>query len=133
VVKLAQRPFIASHSNAREVCNVPRNLWDNQLRAVARSRGVVGINLYGPFLAKGRSAEVEDILRHITHMISVMGEDHIALGTDFDGIDQMPGGMKDILDMEKVFACVEKEFGLEAARKIFSENLLRVLKEILTV
>ena len=131
VVKLAQRPFIASHSNAREICNVPRNLWDNQLRAVARSGGVVGINLYGPFLAKGRAAETEDILRHIAHMISVMGEDSIALGTDFDGIDQMPIGMKDILDMEKVFVCIEKEFGQEAAKKIFSDNLLRVLKEVL--
>ncbi len=131
VVRVAEKPFIASHSNARSICDVPRNLRDGQLRAIARRGGIVGINLYPPFLAKEKPAEMADILRHISHMLTIMGEDSIALGTDFDGIDSTPGGIRDVGDLQAVFACVEKEFGAEAAEKIFSKNLLRVLEEVL--
>lgn len=131
VVEITQKPFIASHSNTRAICDVPRNLSDNQLRAIAEKGGVVGLNLYPPFLSIQKQADMEDIFRHIYHMLSIVGEDFIALGSDFDGIDCSPQGIVDVKDMEFIFARVEKEFGYEIAQKFSSKNLLRVLEEVL--
>jgi len=131
VAKMAKKPFIASHSNARAICDVPRNLSDNQLRAIAAKGGVVGLNLYAPFLANHTQANLEDVMQHIHHMLSIMGEDHIALGSDFDGIDSSPTEIKNVQDVELIIAIVEKEFGSQIAQKFSSDNLLRVLKEVL--
>ncbi len=131
VVKFAKKPFIASHSNARAICDVPRNLKDNQLLKIAEKGGAVGLNLYSPFLVKYGQGRIDDILNHIQHMLSVMGEDFISLGTDFDGIENTPKEINDVADMEALYISIEKEFGKVVADKIFSENLLRVLKEVL--
>lgn len=131
VVKFAKKPFIASHSNARAICDVPRNLKDNQLLKIAEKGGVVGLNLYSPFIVKYGQGEIDDILSHIQHMLSVMGEDFIALGTDFDGIHSTPKEISGVQDMDLLFISIENEFGKVVAEKIFSENLLRVLKEVL--
>ncbi len=131
VAEITKKPFIASHSNARAVCDVPRNLKKEQLRAIAEKGGVVGLNLYSPFLADNRQAEIKDILNHIYHMLTVMGEDSIALGTDFDGIDIGPKEISNVQEMDALFLSLEKEFGNPVAEKIFSENLLRVLKSVL--
>ncbi len=131
VVKFAKKPFIASHSNARAICDVPRNLKDNQLLKIAEKGGVVGLNLYSPFIVKYGQGGIDDILSHIQHMLSVMGEDFIALGTDFDGIHSTPKEISGVQDMDLLFISIENEFGKVVAEKIFSENLLRVLKEVL--
>lgn len=131
VIKFAKKPFIASHSNARAICDVPRNLKDNQLLKIAEKGGVVGLNLYSPFLVKYGQGGIDDILNHIQHMLSVMGEDFISLGTDFDGIESTPKEISNVSDMDTLFASIENEFGKVVAEKIFSENLLRVLKAVL--
>lgn len=131
VDKITTKPFIASHSNARSICDVPRNLTDNQMCAIAERGGVIGLNLYPPFLSSEKQAHMEDILRHIYHMISVVGEDSIALGSDFDGIDCCPNEIYDVKDVELLFGKVEKEFGTDVAEKFSSKNLLRVLKEVI--
>lgn len=131
VVKFAKKPFIASHSNARAICDAPRNLKDNQLLKIAEKGGVVGLNLYSPFIVKYGQGSIDDILSHIQHMLSVMGEDFIALGTDFDGIHLTPKEISGVQDMDALFIRIENEFGKVVAEKIFSENLLRVLKEVL--
>jgi len=131
VVKFAKKPFIASHSNARAICDMPRNLKDNQLLKIAEKGGVVGLNLYSPFIVKYGQGGIDDILSHIQHMLSVMGEDFIALGTDFDGIHSTPKEISGVQDMDLLFISIENEFGKVVAEKIFSENLLRVLKEVL--
>lgn len=131
VIKFAKKPFIASHSNARAICDVPRNLKDNQLLKIAEKGGVVGLNLYSPFLVKYGQGGIDDILNHIQHMLSVMGEDFISLGTDFDGIESTPKEISNVADMDTLFVNIENEFGKVVAEKIFSENLLRVLKAVL--
>ncbi|NCC15085.1 MAG: membrane dipeptidase [Clostridia bacterium] len=131
VATITKKPFIASHSNARAVCDVPRNLSDEQLRVIAEKGGVVGLNLYAPFLAAQKQADLDDILRHIYHMLSIMGEDFIALGSDFDGIDSSAKEISSVQDVELIIERVEKEFGRQTAQKFSSENLLRVLKEVL--
>ncbi|WMI81717.1 dipeptidase [Anaerotignum sp. MB30-C6] len=131
VATTGNKPFIASHSNAQTICNMPRNLSDSQLGAVAEKGGVVGLNLYPPFLTKEKQGDIEDILKHIYHMLSIMGEDFIALGTDFDGIDCTPKGIRQVQEIEFLFNRIEKEFGEDILEKISSKNLLRVLEEVL--
>ncbi len=89
VVRIAReigRPVVASHSNARALAHHARNLTDEQLRAVAATGGVVGLNFHTPFLrADGEAATVDDVVRHALHMTRIMGSDHLAIGSDLDG------------------------------------------------
>ena len=82
VAKLNQGPFIASHSNARAICGHPRNLTDDQLRAVAKSGGVVGLNFYGGFVDPTQPTTGR-LVDHLAHIADTIGIDHVGIGTDF--------------------------------------------------
>ena len=136
VAEVCRGPFIASHSNAKAICSHRRNLSNEQLRAIAASGGMVGINLCPSFLADTQKATVTDILRHIGHMLSVMGRGHIGLGCDFDGIGELPEGISGVESLPLIAEAVEKEFGSAVAAEImgndFVELLVKVLPERLT-
>ncbi len=85
VAACANEPLVASHSNARSVCRHPRNLTDAQLKLIADSGGLVGLTLYDEFIRSGGGATMEDLYRHVDYMLSLGLEDHLAVGTDFDG------------------------------------------------
>ena len=85
------KPIICSHSSSRALCDHTRNLTDDQMRALAKSGGVAQVCLYSGFLKKGGNATVEDAVRHIMHMIDVMGVNHVGIGSDFDGGGGLPG------------------------------------------
>lgn len=88
VVKLAKRPFVASHSNARAVCAHPRNLTDDQFKAIVAAEGLAGINFCSHFISEnGRDTSPKMLLKHIYHFAELGGEDYIALGSDYDGAD----------------------------------------------
>ena len=95
ILERTNAPIIATHSNSRAVCNVPRNLTDDMFRGIIQTGGVTGINLYPGFL--GESASVETVCDHICHFMEIdtTGK-HIALGGDLDGIHIMPSGMSGI-------------------------------------
>lgn len=131
VEKLTQKPFIASHSNARAVCPHARNLTDDMLRALAAKGGVAGLNFYPSFLRESGEAGIEDIIRHASHMLDVMGEDHVGLGSDWDGIGTTPADLRHAGEMAGLFARMEQEFGAEITEKIREGNFLRVLRECL--
>ncbi len=131
VEKLAKKPFIASHSNARAICPVQRNLTDDQLRAIAAKGGVVGLNFYPKFLSQRSDAGIEDILHHVVHMLDVMGEDHIGFGSDWDGIDNTPCDLIHVGEMGALLERLDYEFGETVMEKIMEKNFLRVLRECL--
>ena len=84
VVRLARRPVVASHSNSRVMCDVPRNLTDDQLRAIRDLDGVVGLNSFNIFVDHDPAKQtVENLARHAEHMINIMGIDHVGCGFDF--------------------------------------------------
>ncbi len=122
-------PFVASHSNAREIFPHPRNLGDEQIRLIAESGGVVGLNFYDRFLGADRTADGQRqaLLAHAEHIIKIGGEDVLALGSDFDGIPENPY-LKDPACMPKFAEELKKKFGERVARKIASGNALRVLR-----
>ena len=91
-LECSSKPIICSHSSSRALCDHPRNLTDEQMRALARSGGVAQVCMYGGFLnKKEEDATVNDAVRHIMHMIDVMGVDHVGIGSDFDGGGGIPG------------------------------------------
>ncbi len=119
---------VATHSNARALADHPRNLSDAQLRAIAATGGVIGVNFHGPFLARGRRARLRDVVRQIQHMRDVAGIDHLAIGSDFEGDIRPPEELRDASRFPELAAALAQA-GFKAAevRKIFSENALRVL------
>lgn len=82
----SDRTIVATHSNARaRLAPSPRHLSDAQMKEIARRDGMVGLNLYGRFLASGRTATLDDALDHVEHAASIVGRHRIGLGSDFDG------------------------------------------------
>jgi len=90
-LECSSKPIICSHSSSRALCDHTRNLTDEQMRALAQSGGVAQVCMYSGFLKKEEDATVIDAVRHIMHMIDVMGVDHVGIGSDFDGGGGIPG------------------------------------------
>lgn len=133
LVRLADAPLIASHSNSRTQCGHPRNLTDDMYRAICDLGGVAGLNLYAPFLAE-RQADFEDVWRHVDHFLQLAGDDrHLALGADLDGCDTLPVGFTG-LESYPALADQLARRGLSenTIARIFHENLLGVLDHVST-
>jgi membrane dipeptidase len=94
-LRLSQVPILASHSNAKAICNHPRNLGDDQIKALAKKGGIMGMNFLGQFV-RDQDPTVEDILNHIDHIVNLVGAQHIGLGPDW--IDYAPHLILDCLD-----------------------------------
>ena len=109
---------------------MPRNLTDDQLRALARKGGVAQITLYHGFLRNDAEATITDAVAHLQHAIDVMGIDHVGIGTDFDG----DGGVRGIADASEAILFTEqllaKHFSREDIAKIWGGNWLRVMHQV---
>lgn len=179
VTLVSARPFIASHSNTAALCQVGRNLTDDQLRAVGASGGVVGINFFPGFLdpdyfpsvggslpdlfreleqtelryaddpparqaamrelsrrieahAGKPRATIETVVDHLEHAIVIAGEDHVAFGSDFDGVphSQLPRGVPDSTAFPRILErLAARGFSQRVLQKVAWENFLRVLRD----
>jgi membrane dipeptidase len=136
LLDVARRPFVASHSNARAVCDVPRNLTDDEFRMIRDAGGLVGINYFCDFIGRHGSAEAapaeadstrpaeptfDDLAAHIEHFLDLGGERVIALGSDFDGA-RTPSWLSGCECLPAYRAQVAARFGEDLARKMFFEN-----------
>ena len=137
VIEHAKKPFVASHSNARAVCGHARNLTDDMIRGLAEKGGVMGMNFYPLFLREKEKwgtdmhASIDDIVRHIRHIVNVGGIECIGLGSDFDGY-YIPFEMHGAADMQMLADKLrEEKFTEDEIEKIFYKNVLRVYKEVL--
>lgn len=132
VVKISNKPIIASHCCVYKLCNHPRNLTDDQIKQIAKSNGIIGIAFCSQFLNKNKKASITDIVKHITYIKDLVGINYVGLGSDFDGLEQediLPDmkGTKDIVKLQT--ALKEKGFSRKEIEKVLGENWIRVLRE----
>lgn len=129
-LEISSQPIVCSHSNSKALCNVPRNLTDDQLRALAKKGGVAHITLYHGFLRKEGTASVLDAIAHLEHAISVMGIDYVGIGTDFDG-DGTVCGMADASEMINFTRhLLARKYSERDIEKIWGGNWLRVMAQV---
>ena len=122
-----QAPILASHSNSRALCGCTRNLTDDQLRALSQAGGTVGLNLYPPFL--GGKADFDTLRAHLEHMLTLCGEDHVALGGDLDGCDELARGFTDVSSWASFYAYLQAAgYPADLLDRIFFRNLLQLLQ-----
>lgn len=128
---IAQKPFLASHSNARTICPHPRNLTDDQLKILKEADGFVGLNFYPPFVRENERVVQDDLIRQLDYLLDAAGENHVGFGSDFDGIDTTPADLQKVEDMAAFLERLEREFGRQTADKIREKNFLSFLERVL--
>jgi len=131
VVESSDAPIVATHSNTYEICPNARNLTDDQLRSIGQSEGMVGLNFATAFLRPDGQMKadttLETMLRHLDHMIRLAGEDHVGLGSDFDGA-MVPEGIGDTAGLPALRAAMAAHGYDEALmEKLCYRNWLAVL------
>ena len=127
---ISNTPIVASHSSSRALCNHPRNLTDDQLKALAAKGGVAQVTLYSGFLREEGPATIQDAIEHLNHMVNIMGIEHVGIGTDFDG-DGGIIGCASASELINFTRCLLKErYSEEDIRRIWGGNFLRVMKEV---
>lgn len=126
-LEISSAPIICSHSSSRSLCDHPRNLTDNQLRALASHGGIAQVCLYSGFLQQGRPATILDAIEHINHMVSVMGIEHVGIGTDFDGDGGIVGcaSASELINLTRHL--LRKRYTEEDIRLIWGENFIRTM------
>ena len=129
MIELAEKPVLASHSNSFSVCPHPRNLTDDQFRAICDLGGTAGLNLYVPFLTEQPHASFDDLRRHLDHFLELGGEGHIALGADLDGCDRLPAGFSGLDDYEALGDFLKNTgYSDETIQNLFCNSLMKVVK-----
>ncbi len=144
-IEVSQAPLIASHSSARALTNVPRNMNDEMLKGLAKNGGVVMVNFYNGFInteyakagmpAPTKAADTatfEMLMQHFEHIIKVAGIDHVGIGSDFDGVDgKLPPGMEDVSKLPTIaYELLKRGYSEKDVKKVLGENLLRVMAEV---
>jgi len=133
VLQVSQTPVIASHANAAALCPHRRNLTDEQLTAVAAKGGVVGVTFVPQFLdSNSAQATIDRVLDHIDYLVKVMGADHVALGSDFDGFTgQPPAYLGNVTELPNLtLGLLARGYNEETIGKILGGNLLRVFRQV---
>lgn len=133
IARISKKPFIATHSNSREMTKHPRNMTDEMIRTLAEKGGVMGLNFAPDFLndKRDKNSRIEDMVRHIMHIRNVGGYEVLAIGTDFDGIHgrlevATPADMPQLFD-----ALLKAGLSVGELEAMQQGNICRVFKEVL--
>jgi membrane dipeptidase len=127
LMEMSQKPIFASHSNAFELCRHPRNLSNEQIKALIANKGLVGLTFVPGFI-KSTTPQISDLLLHIDHVCSLGGENHIGFGSDFDGIDTFVPKLEHVGHYEHLWNELSKKYSSELVEKFAFKNWLQFLK-----
>lgn len=131
VLACSRYPIIASHSSARALCNHPRNLTDDQLKAIAGQGGVVQLCLYKGFInEEAEKASVSDAIRHINHMVDLIGVEHVGIGSDFDGDGELIGCRASNELINITMHLLKEGYSETDISRIWGGNFLRVMRQV---
>ena len=133
VIETSTKPIIATHSNAKSLCSHPRNLNDEQIKALTQNGGLAGITFAGQFLEEDwRNACIESVYKHIDYMLNLIGnDDHIGFGSDFDGISHPPYNIQGVQDYKPLIEYLSKYYSDETINKITHQNVINLLQKVL--
>jgi microsomal dipeptidase-like Zn-dependent dipeptidase/anthranilate/para-aminobenzoate synthase component II len=129
-LEISATPIVCSHSSARALCDHPRNLTDEQMRALARKGGVMQITLYNGFLRTDGKATIIDAIDHLNHAVNVMGIEHVGIGTDFDGDGGVPGcaSASELINFTR--RLLYNSYSEDDIQRIWGGNFLRVMEQV---
>ena len=132
IIDISQKPIIASHSNSRTLCDNPRNLTDEMYKAICKTGGTAGINLFTGFL--GENATLDTVCDHIFHFLALAGSDkHVSLGSDFDGVNKLPEGISGVQDYPRLAdKLLERGLVEQSIENIFWNNAVGVIERCST-
>ena len=130
VLECSSAPVVCSHSSCRALCDHPRNLTDEQMRALASKGGVVQVTMYSGFLCKEGEATLDDFMRHLLHAIDVAGIEHVGIGTDFDGDGKVVGCSSASQLCNVTRELLRRGFSADDIEKIWGGNWLRVMQQV---
>ncbi|PKM81819.1 MAG: peptidase [Firmicutes bacterium HGW-Firmicutes-14] len=131
VLKTSCCPVMVSHANCYSLCNHPRNLNDDQIKALARNNGIMGLSFVPQFIG-GNDRAIDDFLDHVDYVAALAGTGVIALGSDFDGIDHTAAGLADCRCYPAITAgLLERGYTEKEIRGIMGNNILSLMENIL--
>lgn len=130
VIERSSQPVFATHSNAKAVYSHRRNLTDEQIKAIIQKQGMIGITFVPYFTAGNTHVTISDLIRHIDHILSLGGEDHIGFGSDFDGIEETILGLENASHMEHLLNELYKRYPAQTVEKMKSTNWLALLERL---
>lgn len=130
ILQVSTNPIIATHSGARALRNHYRNLYDNQIIAIANRGGVIGVVFYPPFLTTS-TANIDTVIKHIDYIKNLVGIDYVAIGSDFDGIETTPIGLEDVSKFPALtLRLLERGYSQQDVEKILGGNFMRVFEQV---
>lgn len=131
ILEVTTNPIIASHSGVRAITNNSRNLYDWQIQDIANSGGVIGIVFYPNFLTGTNNATISNVVQHINHIVTLVGIDYVAIGSDFDGIGRTPVGLENVSKFPNLtMALVQEGYSQQDIEKILGGNFRRVFEQV---
>jgi len=129
-LELSTAPIVCSHASCRALCDHPRNLDDEQMKALAAKDGVMQVTLYPGFLRLDGEATILDAMAHLDHAVEVMGIDHVGLGSDFDGDGGVPGlaSASEVINYTRQL--LKRRYSVEQIQMLWGGNFLRVMEMV---
>lgn len=127
IIDKADRVF-ASHSNARDIFDHPRNLTDEQIAQIIDKNGMINIVFCPMFINEGE-LEIEDLFPHIDRIIKLGGTDHIGIGSDFDGIADYVNGLRHSGEYQNLTVKLQERYGTEFTEKMTHRNFINIFSE----
>lgn len=131
ILQITTNPIVATHSGARSVYNHYRNLYDSQIQDIAKSGGVVGVVFYPYFLNGSSNSSIDDVIKHIDHIVNLVGTNYVAIGSDFDGIEVTPFGLEDVTKFPALtLALLQHGYTELEVAKFLGGNFKRVFEKV---